>query len=134
MVGIPRENHQQLVHYLRRTLTYSADNAVARVVGTIPAGSLIMKPTSGAFVTTVFNAGTANVLDIGIVNASTTDDDYLATDLSLTALAFVPVDEVVAGFRVAVDTDITATLGLTGTAATTGECEVVICYIPDNDL
>lgn len=134
MVGTPRESHLQVIHYLRRTITYSADNGVARTVGTIPAGALILKPISGVFVSTVFNAGTANVLDIGVVNASLTDDDLLATDLALGALAFVPLDEAVGSFLVTADTDITVTLGLTGTAATTGACEVVIAYIPDNDL
>ena len=114
---------QQVISYLRKKITY-ADNGKALVVGTIPAGALIIKPMSGMQVTTVFNAGTNNYVDIG----TTADDDLFGTDLSGAALAFVPLDEAIGGFRVAADTTITATVGLTGTAATAGEAEVVICY------
>lgn len=123
-----RQYATQQVHYLRKSITYS-NNGTALTVGVIPAGSLILKPMSGVQVTTVFNAGTTNVLDIG----TSADDDLFATDLALGSLAFVPLDEAIGGFLVAADTTITATVGLTGTAATTGAGEVVICYIPDND-
>lgn len=115
---------QQVVSYLRKKITF-ADNGVAKVVGTIPAGALILKPMSGLQVITVFNAGTNNYIDVG----TTADDDLFGTDLSGAALAFVPLDEAIGGYRVSADTTITATVGLTGTAATTGEAEVVICYI-----
>jgi hypothetical protein len=127
-MGTPRELHTQQIHYLRKGFTFADTGALT--VGTLPAGALILKPISGIFVSTVFNAGTANVADIG----TTADDDLFGTDLSLTALAFVPLDEAVGGFLVAAATDITVTPGLTGTAATTGAAEVVIAYIPDNDL
>lgn len=122
-----RQYHQQMVHYLRLGLVFG-DNGVAKTVGVIPAGALILKALSGVQVTTVFNAGTTNVLDIG----TSADDDLFATDLAMGALAFVPLDEAVSPL-VAADTTITATLGLTGTAATTGAAIVVIAFIPDND-
>lgn len=127
-MGTARQFHTQQVHYLRKSITY-ADNGVARTVGTIPAGSLILKPISGVHVTTAFNAGTNNFLDIG----TSADDDLYGTDLSLTATNFVPLDEAVGGYLVSADTTITATVGLTGTAASAGAGEVVIAYIPDND-
>lgn len=117
------------IHYLRKDLTF-ADNTFEREVGVLPAGSLILKPLSGVNVSTVFNAGTANVLDIG-TESPVNDDDLFGTDLSLTALAFVPLDEAVSQL-VTGDTLVTATLGLTGTAATTGAAQVVIAYIPPN--
>jgi hypothetical protein len=128
MAGIARQSHQQLVHYIRRGFTF-ADNGVALTIGTLPAGALINKAMSGIHIVTAFNAGTANVADVG----TAADDDYFGTDLALGTTTFVPLDEVVGGYRLAADTDITITLGLTGTAATTGDGEVVICYIPDND-
>lgn len=128
MPGTPRELHTQQVHYLRKGFTFS-DNGTVLTVGTLPAGALILKPISGLYITTVFNAGTANVADIG----TTADDDLLGTDLSLLALATVPLDEAVSSLIPAA-IDITLTLGLTGTAATTGAGECVIAYIPDNDL
>jgi hypothetical protein len=128
-----RQNTIQAVHTLRKTITF-ADNGVPVVIGVIPAGSQIVNLTSGVYVNTVFNAGTTNVLDIG----TTADDDLYATDLALGTRAFVALDEAatatnVNAWLVTVDTTITATVALSGTAATTGSANVVIQYIPDND-
>lgn len=120
----------QQVHYLRKSITF-ADDGTTVTVGTIPAGSLVLKPLSGVAVTTVFNAGSTNVLDMGPSTDSGTD--LWATDLALGTLAFVPLDEAVT-FLVSVDTVVQAAVDLTGTAATTGAAEIIICYIPDNDL
>lgn len=125
-----RQFHTQQVHYLRKGITF-ADDGLTVTVGTIPAGSLIIKPMSGVAVTTVFNAGSTNVLDIGPSTDSGTD--LWATDLALGTLAFVPLDEAVTNL-VSVDTVVQAAVDLTGTAATTGAAEIIICYIPDNDL
>lgn len=122
-----RDAGYQNVQYLRKDITY-ADNGVAKVMGKIPGGSLILKPISGLQVTTVFNAGTNNYIDIG----TSDNDDLFGTDLSGAALAFVPLDEAIGGFYVAEDTTITVTVGLTGTAATTGAAAAVICFIPPN--
>lgn len=124
-----RQFHQQMVHYLRKTITF-ADDGTTVTVGTIPAGSILLKPISGVAVTTVFNAGSTNVADLGPSTDSGTD--LWATDLALGALAFVPIDEAVSNL-VSVDTIVQIAVDLTGTAATTGAAEVVICYIPDND-
>lgn len=124
-----RQFHTQQVHYLRKSITY-LDDGLTITVGTIPAGSLVLKPLSGVAVTTVFNAGTTNVADMGPSTDSGTD--LWATDLALGTLAFVPLDEAVT-FLVSVDTIVQIAVDLTGTAATTGAAEVIICYIPDND-
>ena len=124
----PRVYHQQMVHFLRKSITF-ADDGTAVAVGSIPAGSLVHKPMSGVHVTTAFNAGTNNFLDVG----PTTNDDLWGTDLSLVTTTFVPLDEAVGTYLCTVDTDIIATVDLTGTAATAGAAEVVICYIPDTD-
>lgn len=126
--GVPARNAgYQNVQYLRETITF-ADNGVAKVIGKVPSGSLILKPISGLQVTAVFNAGTDNLIDIG----TTADADLFGTDLSGLALAFVPLDEAIGGYLLTADATITATVGLTGTAATTGSAEVVICFIPPN--
>lgn len=124
-----RNFNKQMVHYLRKGITF-ADDGTTVTVGTIPAGSLVLKPLSGVAVTTVFNAGSTNVLDIGPSTDSGTD--LWATDLALGTLAFVPLDEAVTNL-VSVDTVVQAAVDLTGTAATTGAAEIIICYIPDND-
>lgn len=124
-----RQFHTQQVHYLRKSITY-ADDGTTVTVGTIPSGALIIKPMSGVAVNVAFNAGTTNVLDIGASTDSGTDN--LATDLALGSIAFVALDEAVT-MLVSADTIIQAAVDLTGTAATAGEAEVIICYIPDND-
>lgn len=121
-----RDMGEQQIHYLRKRILFS-DNGVAKVIGCIPAGAIILKALSGIQVQQVFNAGTNNFIDIG----TTADDDLYGTDLSGTALAFVPLDEAVR-MDVTVDTTITATVGLTGTAATTGIADVVIAFVPNN--
>lgn len=128
MVGTPRQSQMQHVHYLRCGFTF-ADKGKVLTLGTLPAGALIVKPMSGVHVVQAFNSGTNNQIDIG----TTTTADLFGTDLSLTTATFVPLDEAVGGYRVAADIDVTATPDLTGTAATTGDGEIVIAYIPDND-
>lgn len=125
---VARQYPYQLVHYLRKSITF-ADNGTAVEVGIVPAGALILKPASGIHVTTVFNAGTNNFIDVG----TTATADLFGTDLSGTALNFVPLDETTGGYLCTSATRITVTVGLTGTTATTGAAEVVIAYIPDND-
>ena len=128
-----RQLATQQVHYLRCGITF-ADNGLVKTVGTIPAGSQMINLTSGVYVREVFNAGTTNVLDIG----TTADDDLYATDLALGTKAFVAIDEAATAtnvntWYVTVDTTITATVALSGTAATTGAAEIIIAYIVDND-
>lgn len=125
---VARELSTQAVHFLRKSISYT-DNGTALTVGVIPAGSLILRPMSGVHVTTAFNAGTNNFIDIG----TSADDDLYGTDLSGTATTFVPLDEAVGTFLVSSDTTVTVTVGLTGTSATAGAGEVIICYIPDID-
>lgn len=130
--GVPaRNNNEQNVHYLRQGLTFDGSRGsgtgAAFVIGVIPAGSIIIGPISGVDVGTVFNAGTNNRLNIGI---SGTPAKYAATSSLLTA-GFVAM-AVAAGHRVTVDTPILVTPDVTGTAATTGDAEVVIAYIPPN--
>lgn len=124
----PRNYGKQLVHYLRKGFT-KADNGLTLVVGKVPAGSLILKPMSGVHVVQAFNAASSNVLDIGTSN----DSDLFGTDLALGTATFVPLDEVIGGYRVASAMTIVAVPALAGTAATTGDGEIVIAYIPDND-
>jgi hypothetical protein len=131
-MSVARKYHQQMVHFLRKTITYSNDGADASaqvVIGRIPSGSLILKPASGVHVVTAFNAATTNVVHIGTPGNS----DLFGTSLALGTTTFVPLDEAIGGFRVSADMTVVAWVTLTGTAATTGEAEVVICYIPDSD-
>ena len=60
---VAREYHTQQVHYLRKSIAYT-DDGTALTVGTIPAGSTILKPLSGINVDVAFNAGTTNTVNV----------------------------------------------------------------------
>lgn len=115
--------HTDQVHYLAKDFTFADDGSVLSL-GYLPAGAVIIKPMSGVAVHVAFNAGTTNVLDIG----TAANDDLYGTDLALGSIAFVPLDEAVS-MTVAVDTLITATVDLTGTAASAGSATVIIAYV-----
>lgn len=121
-----RQYPQQMIHYLRKDFTFS-DAGKVLTVGTIPAGSILLKQVSGVVVNVAFDSGTNKQIDIG----STANDDLYGTDMSLGTIGFVAIDEAVSAL-VAADTTITATPDLTGTAATAGSGSVVIGYIPNN--
>lgn len=134
MSNTGREYHQQMVHYLRKGVTY-ADDGSEVLVGILPANAVIMKAISGVYVTEAFNAAGSNVIDIGTNggdSGASDDPDVFGTDLALGTLGFVAIDEAVSPM-VTKWTKITATVALTGTAATAGAAEVVIAYVPDND-
>ena len=122
-----RQYSQQMIHYLRKSFTF-ADAGKVLTVGTLPAGALILKPLSGVAVLTAFDSGTNKQIDIGTRD----NDDLFGTDISLGTVGFIPIDEAVSAL-VAVDTEITATPDLTGTAATAGAGIIVIAYVPNND-
>ncbi len=124
---IPARNDLfQNVQYIKKNIVFG-QALTAITIGKIPAGAIILKAISGAYVQTVTNAGTNNRIDIG----TTADDDLYGTDMATTTAGFVPLDENV-GLRVSADTTITATLDLTGTAATTGDIDVVIFFYTPN--
>ncbi|BEV47350.1 hypothetical protein [Afipia carboxidovorans] len=123
-----RQLPYQMVHYLRKKITY-ADNGNTVDVGTIPAGALILKPLSGVAVATAFNGGATNTLDIGPSTDAGTD--LWATALALGTTTFVPIDEAVSNL-VAVDTKVQAKVVSTA-GATAGEGYIVIAYVPNND-
>ena len=124
-----RQYSQQMIHYLRKGITY-ADDGTTVDVGTIPAGSLILKPLSGVYVNTAFNGATTNTLDIGPSTDSGTN--LWGTLLALGSIAMVPLDEAVA-MSVSVDTLVQAAVVST-TGASAGSAEIVIAFIPDNDM
>lgn len=131
-MGIARKHTSQQVPYARKTISYT-DNGSEIDVVTVPAGSLILKPSSGVHVTTAFNASAGNVLQVG-TSDGTDDPNLYGTSLALGTATFVPLDEAVGTYLVTVDTTISVTVELTGTAATAGSAEVVVTWIPDNDM
>ena len=124
-----RDYQMQMIHYLRKTITY-ADNGTTVTIGTIPAGAVLVKPISGVAVSVAFNGNTTNTLDIGPSTDSGTN--LWMTVGALGSIAFVPLDEAVTNV-VSVDTVVQAAVVSTA-GASAGSGEIIIAYIPDNDL
>lgn len=120
-----RQFHHQLIHYIRRDLTF-ADRGKQLEIGTIPAGSVIVKPISGVNVHTAFNGTGTDLIDIGVL----ADDDLYATDLAAQTVGFAALDEAVSVY-VAVDTTLTVTYADQNSDATAGAAQAVIAYIPN---
>lgn len=116
------QTHQ--IHYLARDFTYADDGSTLEL-GYIPAGAMVIR--GGVVVTTAFNAGSTNVLDIGTV----ADPDGFATDLALGTIGVIVADEMATtnDAYVTVDTQINIVVDLTGTAATAGAGRAWIEYI-----
>jgi len=123
-----RDLNLQMVHYLRKSIAYT-DNGSTVTVGTIPAGSLLIKSISGVSVNVAFDGNSSNVLDIGPSTDSGTN--LWMTSGSLATIALVPLDEAVT-MLVASDTIVQALVTSTASASA-GTAEIIICYIPDND-
>ena len=121
-----RKSHYQHVHYVAANVTFG-DNGSAVTIGTIPAGARVLR--AYAVVTEAFNAGDSNVLDIG----TSGDADGFATDIALGTIGVIAADEMATTNDAApsVDTVLTATPALAGTAASAGAADVIVEYIPE---
>lgn len=129
-----QQYHTNQVHFLRAAITFSDDGSVVSL-GWVPAEASILR--GGVVVSTAFNAGTSNVLDIGFRNAGdgTSDDaDEFATDLALGTEGVIDTDAMAtAGDAYFPEgAEITCSPALSGTAATAGAGQVWVEYIVDN--
>jgi hypothetical protein len=115
--------HTQQVHYFRRAITFSETGTLT--IGVIPAGAVVIN--AGVVVTTSFNAGTANTLDIG----TSADTDGFATLLALGTVGRIVADEMATSNDLYSTSEVTlqCVVTLTGTAATTGAGFVYVEYI-----
>ncbi len=129
-----KQYHHDLVHFLRADVAYTDDDTAVSL-GWLPGGATVV--AAGIAVTTAFNAGTGNVLDLGFRNAGdgTADDtDEFATDLALGTAGLIAADELAtaADVHFPEGAEIVATPALTGTAATAGAGVAYVQYIVDN--
>lgn len=122
-----RSSGDQTINYLRAPITFALGYTGIAQVGTIPAGSIVLR--SYVVVTTAFNAGSTNTMKIGTI----------ASDASFgTGIALGTVGVITGGTALAtaatvnptVDTAIIATSVSTGSAMTTGAGVVVVEYLP----
>ncbi len=113
------------VKVLRCAISYTDGATKNYVLGTIPAGSVVLRGT--VVVTTVFNWGTNNLVDVGTAN----DPDGFATIMSLTAKGNIVFDEMATtdDQYVTTDTILYAQMQCTGTAASTGAGYVIVEYV-----
>lgn len=123
-VGTARLLHTQQVHFFRKRVNYNdAGIAAGVLVGTLPAGAML----TGLHVrcNTAFNAGTTNALNAGTTPTGT----QIFTDAA-TAGARQPT---IPNLSFATDTDFYVSYAQTGTAASAGQADVVVNYVPNMD-
>ena len=125
--------HQNMVHYLRAEVGF-ADDGDTISLGWVPEKSAILR--GGVVVSTAFDSGTSDVLDIGFRNAgdgTTADPDDYATDLDLTTVGVIVADAIATatGYH-AEGAEITAAYVSAGTAPTAGSAYVWVEYLADN--
>lgn len=108
-------------------------NGSTTVVATLPANSQIYQ--IAVDVTTAFNAGTTNTLDIGDGTTADKYADALAAGAQARVLATSDVSQI--GNLVDIgtsDVDVTVTYNQTGTAASAGAATVTVLYLQDRNL
>jgi hypothetical protein len=129
---VAREYDMQVLHFIRRSVSFdtpliSTDDTI--LVGVLPAGAVIYDAI--VKVSTAFNAATTNYINVGIAG----DDDGIVDegDLDLTAAEWQSSRRG-CDLTITSDTPVYVTYDQSGTAATTGAAEIIVAYIPDNDL
>ena len=108
-------------------------NATTTDIATLPANSQIFQITVD--VTTAFDAGSTNTLDLG--DGSTADEyaDALALGTLGRVLATSDISQVGNLIDIGTsDVTVTATYNQTGTVATAGACTVTVLYLQNRNL
>lgn len=119
-----RDFGYQVTQVISKPIAFTDGATAVVTIGVLPPKAVVIN--AGVLVTTAFNAGTGNVLDIG----TSGDDDGFATDLALGTIGRIAADELATSNDL-YSTDevtVTATLALTGTAATAGAGIVYVEY------
>ena len=96
-------------------------------LGTIPANAVVLR--GEVVVSTAFNYGTNNLMDIGV--AGTTNN--FSASLSLTTIGVITFASMATATKIFSTSDVViqAQMQCTGTAATAGHCIVVLEYVED---
>lgn len=126
-----RNYSKQMVHYLRKTVTF-ADEGDVIDVGVIPANAIVIG--GGVNISTAFNDTTT--IDVGFRGGSTTDDpNGYATALVATAVGFKALDELAATTNImqTVPAIVTASVNDGTGAVSAGVAQVVVLFVLNND-
>ncbi len=123
-----RKPYQPLVPYISKSFSYNTPRiatAATVQVGTLPAGALHTQTI--VRVKTAFNAVTTNVI---LVGTAADQDAFIEDGDVLEGVADTTISERGAGTVMTADTPVYVTYTQTGTAATAGEAEVILVFIP----
>jgi hypothetical protein len=125
-----RRYSQQLVHYLRKRITF-ADFATTVTVGVIPAGATVFG--GGVHIVTAFNSSGTDLMDVGYIGATTVVAAY-ASALVLSAIGFIALDELatVTNIQGQVSHTVTATPTQSVADATAGAADLSMLYTVPN--
>ena len=120
-----RDMGYDVVQHLTKSISYLDGLTGAVTVGKLPPKAIVTDVW--AVVTTAFNAGSTNSIDIG----TSGDTNGFATGLSTTAAGRIAADEMATSDDLYSTSEVTvvATHVGTGTAATTGAGFVVVQYV-----
>ena len=118
--------HHNLVHYLRKAISYTDDgNSVT--VGTLPAGAHVLR--GGIAVTTAFNGGTTNTANVGTAG----DVDGYASAIALGTVGNIVFDDMATSDDAAISAETDVLCAVTSTAsASAGAGYVWVEYIVNN--
>lgn len=127
-VRAARKNYQRDVGYIARNFSFNfpgIGSAANIAVGTLPAGCLVTQVY--VRIKTAFNASTTNVLTVG----TTADGDHFveAGDVDETSTGLTVLDRNIGEVYTA-DTPVWVQYTQSGDAATAGEADVVMTYVP----
>lgn len=131
MTGQARKIHTQQTHFLRKRINFNtAGIAGGVVIGTVPKNSVIADVR--ARVNTIFNAATTNVIIVGLTQGGS---ELVAGGTIVPGVVggYAGVTLLATGAQVANDTDVWVSYTQTGAAATTGQADIVVEFIPDMD-
>ena len=129
--GTTARAHNELgCEHFRRVNIVFGSAAKTYSLGFVPLGAIVVD--AGVVVSTAFNSGTSDTLDIG----TAADTDGFATLLTLVTIGRIVADEMATSNDLGpytADTEIQAVYTPTGAAATTGAAEAYVRYLLDND-
>lgn len=130
-----RDESQQALHYYRLTVNFNDSNiSTAQKFGALSKNTYIH--SIDCHVTTVFNAGTTNVVTMG-TSSTAANEIISASDLneaSATVQHLTSSTGLGLGATSAADVTLYAKYAQTGNAATAGSVTCVIGYVPNNDM
>lgn len=129
--GIPAHDlgYRGIVHTIVKRITY-LQGATETTIGTLPANASIIG--GGVHIITAFNDSGTETLDVGLKSGSSTNDpNAYATLLTLSAVGFIPLDELGAttNIKQTVDSLVTCTYNGENSNASAGVADVIINYV-----